>query len=42
MAPIKPSRREDFEIVIICGLPLEFNAVSLLLDELWDEDGDQY
>lgn len=42
MAYIKPSRREDFEIVVICGLPLELNAVSLLLDEFWDEDGDQY
>ncbi|EHK48651.1 hypothetical protein TRIATDRAFT_290253 [Trichoderma atroviride IMI 206040] len=39
---IKPSRREDFEIVIICGLPLEFNAVSLVLDEFWDEDGDHF
>jgi nucleoside phosphorylase len=42
MTYIKPSRREDFEIVVICGLPLELNAVSLLLDELWDEDGDDY
>ncbi|UKZ68539.1 uncharacterized protein TrAtP1_009567 [Trichoderma atroviride] len=42
MAYIKPSRREDFEIVIICGLPLEFNAVSLVLDEFWDEDGDHF
>ncbi|KAL7895128.1 nucleoside phosphorylase domain-containing protein [Trichoderma sp. SZMC 28014] len=42
MAYIKPSRREEFEIVVICGLPLEFNAVALLLDEFWDEDGDQY
>ncbi|KAM0513412.1 hypothetical protein ACHAPE_007876 [Trichoderma viride] len=42
MTYIKPSRREDFEIVVICGLPLELNAVSLLLDEFWDEDGDHY
>lgn len=42
MVYVKPSRREDFEIVIICGLPLEFNAVSLLLDEYWDEDGDHF
>ncbi|KAL9473975.1 hypothetical protein ACSS6W_008355 [Trichoderma asperelloides] len=43
MASIKkPSQREDFEIVVICGSSLEFNAVSLLFDEFWDEDGDQY
>jgi hypothetical protein len=38
----QPSRREDFEVALICALPLEYNAVSLLFDAFWDEDGDQY
>src|SRR5436190_3477 len=38
----QPSRREEFEIALICGLPLEYDAVSLLFDEFWDEDGDRY
>ncbi|PNP42208.1 hypothetical protein TGAMA5MH_05890 [Trichoderma gamsii] len=38
----RPSRREDFEIAIICALPLEYDAVSLLFDEFWDEDGDKF
>ncbi|VUC21722.1 unnamed protein product [Clonostachys rosea] len=42
MASLRPQRREDFEIGIICALPLEYNAVSLLFDEFWDEDGDSY
>ncbi|KAL6904431.1 hypothetical protein GGI43DRAFT_320078 [Trichoderma evansii] len=31
-------RREDFEIAIVCGLPLEYDAVSLVSDEVWKED----
>jgi nucleoside phosphorylase len=42
MGARRPSRRDEFEIAIICALPLEYDAVSLLFDELWDEDGDQY
>jgi nucleoside phosphorylase/tetratricopeptide (TPR) repeat protein len=38
----RPSRREDFEIAIICALPLEFNAVTLLFDDFWDIDGDTF
>jgi nucleoside phosphorylase len=38
----RPSCREDFEVGIICALPLEYDAVSYILDEFWDEDGDQY
>lgn len=34
----RPPRREDFEIAIICALPLEYDAVFLLFDELWDRD----
>lgn len=39
---IRPRRREDFEIAIICALPLEYDAVTLIFDEFWDEDGDRY
>jgi nucleoside phosphorylase len=38
----KPSCRGEFEIALICALPIEYNAVSLLLDDFWDEDGDQF
>lgn len=40
--PPRPSRREEFEFALICALPLEYNAVSLLFDKFWDEDGDHY
>ncbi|KAL7817011.1 purine and uridine phosphorylase [Trichoderma aethiopicum] len=40
--PSRPSSREDFEVAIICALPLEYDAVTLLFDEFWDEDGDPY
>ncbi|KAE8378190.1 hypothetical protein BDV26DRAFT_292537 [Aspergillus bertholletiae] len=33
-----PTNRDDFEIAIVCALPLEFDAVSALIDEIWDED----
>ncbi|PGH17687.1 hypothetical protein AJ79_01049 [Helicocarpus griseus UAMH5409] len=40
--PIKkttpPSSRDDFEVAIVCALPLEYDAVSLLIDEFWEED----
>jgi nucleoside phosphorylase len=39
---MQPSRREEFEIALICALPLEYNAVSLLFDEFWNEDGDHF
>ncbi|KAF3231759.1 hypothetical protein TWF128_004500 [Orbilia oligospora] len=38
----RPSSRSDFEIAIICALPLEYDAVSLLIDEYWDDEGDPY
>ncbi|KAH0493751.1 hypothetical protein TgHK011_000402 [Trichoderma gracile] len=38
----RPLCREDFEVAIICALPLEYDAVALLFDEFWDEDGDPY
>ncbi|EHK17779.1 uncharacterized protein TRIVIDRAFT_214185 [Trichoderma virens Gv29-8] len=42
MAASRPSHREGFEIAIICALPLEYDAVSLVFDDFWDEDGDKY
>ncbi|KAK4071255.1 uncharacterized protein Triagg1_6286 [Trichoderma aggressivum f. europaeum] len=38
----RPSSRDEFEIALICALTLEYDAVSLLFDEFWDEDGDRY
>ncbi|KJZ72242.1 hypothetical protein HIM_08384 [Hirsutella minnesotensis 3608] len=42
MSARRPCRREDFEVAIICALPLEYDAVSYLVDEWWDEKGNQY
>ncbi|KAJ4179576.1 hypothetical protein NW767_014588 [Fusarium falciforme] len=42
MPSLRPSRRDDFEVVIICALPLEYDAVCYIFDEFWDQDGDQY
>lgn len=42
MAPAPRSGRDDFEVAVICALPSEYDAVSFLFDEFWDEDGDQY
>ncbi|KAK1253119.1 LOW QUALITY PROTEIN: hypothetical protein MKX08_004306, partial [Trichoderma sp. CBMAI-0020] len=39
---MRPSGRGDFDIAIICALPLEYDAVSYIFDDFWDEDGDQY
>ncbi|KAL2785821.1 hypothetical protein BJX66DRAFT_329025 [Aspergillus keveii] len=36
--PPSPSSKDDFEIAIICALPLEANAVLSLFDHLWDTD----
>ncbi|KAK4041966.1 regulatory protein AfsR [Parachaetomium inaequale] len=33
-----PSSRENFQIGIVCALPLEFDAVVASLDQIWDED----
>ncbi|KAK4076921.1 uncharacterized protein Triagg1_3888 [Trichoderma aggressivum f. europaeum] len=34
----RPRSREDFQIAIICALPLEYDVVSLLFDKFWDDD----
>jgi uncharacterized protein YdaU (DUF1376 family) len=38
----RPASRDEFEVAIICALPLEYNAVTLAIDEFWDDEGDQY
>ena len=38
----RPNGRRDFEVAIICALRREFDAVCLLIDKLWDEEGDRY
>ena len=38
----RPSGRDDFEIAIICALPLERNAVEALLDDEYEVDGFSY
>lgn len=39
---IQPQTRGDFQVVIICALPLEANAVEALFDQRWDRDGNVY
>ncbi|KAI1048915.1 hypothetical protein LB506_005170 [Fusarium annulatum] len=38
----RPAGREDFAVALICALSLEFDAVCMIVDEFWDEDGDQF
>ncbi|KAK4182149.1 nucleoside phosphorylase [Podospora australis] len=38
----RPASRDDFERAILCALPEEFDAMSLLIDEFWDEFGDTF
>ncbi len=42
MAALRPSHRDDFEIAVICALPLEYDAASLLIDDFWDQESYQY
>ncbi|KAL7917051.1 nucleoside phosphorylase domain-containing protein [Trichoderma austrokoningii] len=37
-----PASRDEFEVAPVCSLPLEYDAVSLLFDQFWDENGDKY
>ncbi|KAH8728879.1 nucleoside phosphorylase domain-containing protein [Phaeosphaeriaceae sp. PMI808] len=39
---LRPECRDQFNIAIVCALPLEYDAVALLIDEFWDETGDSY
>jgi nucleoside phosphorylase len=42
MNPLRPSCRDEYEIAIVCALALEYDGVSLLFDQFWDQDGDSY
>lgn len=42
MSSSPPSDRDDFSVAIICALQSEYNAVSLVFDEFWDDDEDRY
>ncbi|KAK4233154.1 hypothetical protein C8A03DRAFT_48214 [Achaetomium macrosporum] len=42
VGPDRPSRREDFQVAIICALALEYDAVSLLFDQFWVDEGDLF
>jgi nucleoside phosphorylase len=35
----RPASRRNFEIVLICALPLEADAVEAVFDHHWDDDG---
>ncbi|SPO07530.1 uncharacterized protein DNG_10224 [Cephalotrichum gorgonifer] len=37
-----PADRNEFQVAIVCALPLEYDALSLLIDRYWDENGDRY
>ncbi|KAF5639447.1 MTA SAH nucleosidase [Fusarium tjaetaba] len=38
----RPAGRADFTVALVCALSLEFDAVCMVVDEFWDEDGDQF
>ncbi|KAH8124534.1 hypothetical protein LI328DRAFT_166856 [Trichoderma asperelloides] len=37
-----PADRTHFHVAIICALPRELDAVTLLFDKFWDDEGDLY
>ncbi|KAI6760479.1 hypothetical protein HG530_009339 [Fusarium avenaceum] len=37
-----PAGRKDFYIAIVCALPREADAITLLFDHFWDKHGDSY
>jgi nucleoside phosphorylase len=40
--PLQPRHRRDFEIAIICALPIEAEMVRAIFDEHWDSNGEIY
>ncbi|KAL7932117.1 nucleoside phosphorylase domain-containing protein [Trichoderma chlorosporum] len=38
----QPTSRDQFHIAIICALPREADAVTLLFDQFWDEESDPF
>ncbi|KAI8670400.1 CCHC-type domain-containing protein [Fusarium keratoplasticum] len=41
-SPQPPADRKSFRVAIVCALPHEADAVTLLFDQFWDEEGDPY
>ncbi|KAF7558202.1 hypothetical protein G7Z17_g10 [Cylindrodendrum hubeiense] len=41
-SPGRPTVRDEFHIAIICALPIEADAITLLFDHLWDDDDNPY
>ncbi|KAM0253385.1 hypothetical protein ACHAQJ_007280 [Trichoderma viride] len=39
---VQPTSRDDFHVAVICALPIEADAVTLLFDEFWDDESDPY
>ncbi|KAF4446597.1 pfs domain-containing protein [Fusarium austroafricanum] len=37
-----PASRKDFEVAIICALDVEYDAISMLFDNFWDEHKYRY
>ncbi|KAH7175354.1 nucleoside phosphorylase domain-containing protein [Dactylonectria macrodidyma] len=37
----RPSRA-DFNVAIVCSVPIEFHALSLIIDESWDQAADSF
>ncbi|KAK1240172.1 hypothetical protein MKX08_007614 [Trichoderma sp. CBMAI-0020] len=42
ISPYPPANRTRFHVAIICALPREADAVTLLFDQFWDEERDLY
>lgn len=42
MAATPPTHRDNIGIAIICAIAIEYDAICLVVDEFWDEDGEQY
>ena len=42
MSPATPRDRCDFEVALICALPLEADAVHAVFDKFWKDEGKHY
>ncbi|KAF3406452.1 hypothetical protein DPV78_000068 [Talaromyces pinophilus] len=38
----RPRSRDDFTVAIVCALRREYDAITLHIDQFWDENGDMY
>lgn len=39
---LSPTSRHEFNVAIVCANPSEYDAICILLDGFWDEDGDLF